>query len=45
VAQRIGLDASRSALVAAYAAATASSSRLAPLTAVLHRVSPGIRLM
>ena len=45
VAQRVGLEASRSALVKAYAEATASSSQLAPLAALLHRLSPGLRLM
>ncbi len=45
VAQRVGLEASRSALVKAYAEATASPSMLAPLAALLHRLSPGLRLM
>lgn len=45
VAQRVGLDASRGALVKAYAEATASASLLAPLAALLHRLSPGLRLM
>ena len=45
VAQRVGLEASRGALVKAYAEATASSSQLAPLAALLHRLSPGLRLM
>lgn len=45
VAQGVGLEASRSALVKAYAAATASASMLAPLAALLHRLSPGLRLM
>lgn len=45
VAQGVGLEASRSALVRAYAAATASASMLAPLAALLHRLSPGLRLM
>jgi hypothetical protein len=45
VAQRVGLEAPRGALVKAYAEATASSSLLAPLAALLHRLSPGIRLM
>lgn len=45
VAQQVGLEASRGELVKAYAEATASSSRLAPLAALLHRLSPGLRLM
>ncbi len=45
VAQRVGLEASRDELVEAYAKATASSSLLAPLAALLHRLSPGLRLM
>ena len=45
VAQRVGLDASRGALVKAYAEAIASPSLLAPLGALLHRLSPGLRLM
>jgi hypothetical protein len=45
VAQRVGLEASRGALVKAYGEASASSSRLAPLAALLHRLSPGLRLM
>jgi hypothetical protein len=45
VAQRVGLEASRGALVKAYAEATASPSLLAPLAALLHRLSPGLRLM
>ncbi len=45
VAQRVGLEASRSALVKAYAEATASSSLLMPLAGLLHRLSPGLRLM
>lgn len=45
VAQRVGLDTSRGALVKAYAEATASPSLLAPLAALLHRLSPGLRLM
>jgi len=45
VAQRVGLDASRGALTKAYAAATESPSVLAPLAALLHRLSPGLRLM
>lgn len=45
VAQRVGLEASRGELVKAYAEATESSSLLAPLAALLHRLSPGLRLM
>ena len=45
VAQRVGLGASRGALVKTYAEATASSSLMAPLAALLHRLSPGLRLM
>ena len=45
VAQGLGLEASRGALVKAYAEATASSSLLAPLAALLHRLCPGLRLM
>jgi len=45
VAQLVGLEASRGALVKAYAKATVSSSLLAPLAALLHRLSPGLRLM
>lgn len=45
VAQRVGLAASRDALVEAYAAAVGNSSLLAPLAALLHRLSPGLRLM
>jgi phosphohistidine phosphatase SixA len=45
VAQRLGLDASRSALVEAYVAVVETSSLLAPLAALLHRLSPGLRLM
>lgn len=45
VAQSVGLEASRSALVKAYTEATASASLLAPLAALLHRLSPGLRLM
>src|SRR4051794_9505079 len=37
VAQEVGLDASRGALVKAYAEATASASALASLAALLHR--------
>ena len=45
VAQRVGQVASREALAVAYAAAVELSSRLAPLAALLHRLSPGLRLM
>ena len=45
VAQRVGLKASRGELVKAYAEATATSSLLVPLAALLHRLSPGLRLM
>ena len=45
VAQRVGLDASRGALMKAYAAATKSPSLMAPLASLLHRLSPGLRLM
>ena len=45
VAQRVGLAASRGALVRAYAASFETSSLLAPLAALLHRLSPGLRLM
>ena len=45
VAQRVGLEASRGALVKAYGEATANSSPLASLAALLHRLRPGLRLM
>lgn len=45
VAQRVGLAASRDALVEAYAASFETSSPLASLAALLHRLSPGLRLM
>ena len=45
VAQRVGLAASRVALVEMYATAVETSSRLAPLATLLHRLSPGLRLM
>lgn len=45
VAQRVGLDAPRIALAKMYATAIESSSLLAPLAALLHRLSPGLRLM
>ena len=44
-ALRVGLEGTRGALAAAYAEATGSASRLAPLAALLHRLSPGLRLM
>ena len=45
VALGVGLEASRDALVKAYAAAVKSPSPLAALAALLHRLSPGLRLM
>ena len=45
VAHRVGLEASRGALVKVYDELTTSSSLLAPLAALLHRLSPGLRLM
>ena len=45
VSQRVGLEASRATLVEAYAAAVRTSSLLAPLAALLQRLSPGIRLV
>ena len=45
VAQRVGLVASKQALVKTYAASFATSSLLAPLATLLHRLSPGLRLM
>jgi len=45
VSQRVGLEGSRAVLVAAYAAAVGTSSLLAPLAALLQRLSPGIRLV
>ena len=39
------LDASRGELVKTYAKATANSTLLAPLAALLHRLCPGLRLM
>lgn len=45
VAQRVGLAASRDALVQAYAAAAETPALLAPLAVLLHRLSPGLRLM
>ena len=44
VAQRVGLAASRVALVEMYAEVE-TSALLAPLAALLHRLSPGLRLM
>ena len=45
VAQCVGLAASRDMLARAYAASVEASSRLAPLATLLHRLSPGLRLM
>jgi hypothetical protein len=45
LAQRLGLQASREALVEEYATAIGSSLLLAPVAALLHRLSPGLRLM
>jgi hypothetical protein len=45
VGQRVGLDGARAALVVAYGEAIALPSLLAPLAALLHRLSPGLRLM
>ena len=45
VAKRVGLEATRATLVEAYAAAVRTSSLLAPLAALLQRLSPGIRLV
>jgi len=45
VSQRVGLEGSRAMLVNAYAAAVGTSSLLAPLAALLQRLSPGIRLV
>lgn len=45
VAQAVGLDATRAELAKAYAKATEGSSLLMPLAALLHRLSPGFRLM
>lgn len=45
VAQQMGLVASRGALVKAYVAAVKPASPLASLAALLHRLSPGLRLM
>jgi hypothetical protein len=39
------LTASRDLLVRAYAASLETSSPLAPLAALLHRLRPGLRLM
>ena len=45
LAQSLGLQAARGALAKAYAEATGSSSLLLPLAVLLHRLSPGLRLM
>jgi hypothetical protein len=45
VAQRVGLDGCRLSLVEGYAAVFADGAPLAPLAVLLHRLSPGIRLM
>ena len=45
VAQRVGLDGIRADLVVTYREAIALPSLLAPLAALLHRLSPGLRLM
>jgi len=45
VAQGVGLDASRDALVKVYATAIESPSPLGALAALLHRLQPGLRLM
>jgi hypothetical protein len=45
VAQRVGLEGTRGALVAAYAEATGGAALLSALAALLHRLSPGLRLM
>lgn len=45
VAQSAGLEASRRALVGSFAAAFAAAAPLASLAELLHRLSPGIRLM
>jgi hypothetical protein len=46
VAQRVGLDGCRQSLVEGYAAAGfVGGALLAPLAVLLHRLSPGIRLM
>lgn len=45
VAQRVGLAGSRAALAETYAASVETSSLLAPLAALLHRLSPGLRLV
>lgn len=44
VAQRVGLEGDRHGLAAAYAAHF-GGSLLAPLAALLHRLSPGVRLV
>jgi hypothetical protein len=45
VAQRVGLDGHRHSLVEGYAVVFADGAPLAPLAVLLHRQSPGIRLM
>jgi len=47
LARKLGLDATRAALVAAYAAATATppGERLAALSALVYRLQPRVRLM
>lgn len=45
VAQRVGLEGCRQTLVNSYAIAFAGSVPLASLAVLLHRLSPGIRLM
>ena len=47
VAQAVGLDATRLELVTAYAERLqeAAGRRLSSLAALLHRVSPGVRLV
>lgn len=45
VAQRVGLEGSRRALVDSFAAAFGAAVPLASLAELLHRLSPGIRLM
>ena len=45
VAQRVGLEGSRQTLVKSYATAFADAVPLASLALLLHRLSPGIRLM
>jgi hypothetical protein len=45
VAQRVGLEGSRQTLVNSFATAFAAAVPLASLAVLLHRLSPGIRLM